>query len=88
MFLPSWHSRHVNLQPGRKCGTLRVKGRDVVAGNIAAEDASAVVLMTEEPRRAKPGDAACLLACAIIMVGLTLAGILQQVQATRAPMAV
>jgi hypothetical protein len=32
--------------------------------------------------------AACLLACAIITVGLALAGILQQVQATRAPVAV
>jgi hypothetical protein len=32
--------------------------------------------------------ALCLLVCAIVMIGLTLAGVLQQIRATRAPVAV
>jgi hypothetical protein len=32
--------------------------------------------------------AACLLACAVVMIGLTLSGVLQQIRATRARVAV
>ena len=32
--------------------------------------------------------ARCLLACAVVMIGLVLAGLLQQIRATRAPVVV
>jgi hypothetical protein len=69
-------ARRIRRTGDRPCGPPRAIKASVGGGEVMTRNVRGRLM------------AACLLGCAVVTIGLALAGVLQQIRATRAPVAI